>query len=270
MRTKTLSLVIAIFLCAGISALAALDLQFTTAITQTPDPANTGNTVTFKVTFKTVGGAVDSLKIIGVIDGSKIFERTYAHINANLPRTDSFTWTAAAGSHTAWFELDPGKTAGDSNYGNNRVEKAFTISAPTTTFFYKPEMEIDWSRLPELKPDLTIESVQITPDVLKVNDISTFKLIVKNIGMGVAKSNSLKIEIRHCIGKQCNAFYEVESQIPEIAPKGIYEVTGSALVSKSGTSHIISTADYRSSIIEMKENNNSIWKNFYVKPQFIK
>jgi subtilase family serine protease len=128
MRYKTYLSIGVIFLFCSVLALAALDLKFTTAISQAVDPASEGNVVTFTVSFRTVGGAVDNLKIIGGVDGVQLFERTYASILADKTRTDSFTWTATAGNHTVWFELDPGHTCGDSNYGNNRVEKAITVS----------------------------------------------------------------------------------------------------------------------------------------------
>jgi hypothetical protein len=127
MRFKTFLSIGVILLCSGIFAL-ALDLRFTTAISQAPDPAAVGDTVTFTVSFKTFGGAVTNFKIIGEVDGCGNFERTYASIAADKVRTDSFTWTATGGSHTVSFELDPDHTCGDSDYSNNRIEKAIIVS----------------------------------------------------------------------------------------------------------------------------------------------
>jgi hypothetical protein len=127
MRVKTFLSVGVFLLISSVLAIAALDLRFTTAITQSPDPASAGNTVTFTVTFKTFGAAVTNLKIIGGVDAAQIFTRTYATIAANKQKTDTFNWTATAGSHTAWFVLDPAKSTGDSDYSNNRVEKALTV-----------------------------------------------------------------------------------------------------------------------------------------------
>lgn len=221
MRIKTLSSIIAILLCIGISAFAALDLQFTTAITQTPNPANTGNIVTFKVTFKNVGGAVDGLKVTGGIDGSKIFERTYAHINANLQRTDSFTWVATAGSHTAWFELDPGHTTGDSNYGNNRVEKAFTVTGTGGEFSKLPEKFIM-----SFLPDWIVESLEIIPASPQVNDNATLKAIIKNIGKGQAPETTLMIRV--CVNDGYGyTVYGLSPSIPSLPPGGTYEFTDS-------------------------------------------
>jgi len=126
MKSVKLAFCLIAFLLSSIFAVAALDVKFTTAIGQSPDPAVLWNEVTFTVSFKPSGGAVSNFKIIGGVDGTQIFERTYASILADKIKTDSFKWTATAGSHKVWFELDPSHTAGDSDYANNKVEKAIS------------------------------------------------------------------------------------------------------------------------------------------------
>jgi subtilase family serine protease len=163
MKFKTFLSIGVIFLCSSVLALAALDLRFSTAISQSPDPANVGDKVDFVVSFNTFGGAVDNLKIIGGIDGATIFTRTYAHIDADKQRTDTFSWTATAGAHTAWFELDPDHTAGDSNYANNRVEKAFTVGSV------------------QGKPNLLL-NIDYNPKSFDAGDSVTFTITVTNNG----------------------------------------------------------------------------------------
>jgi len=165
MKFKSFLYIVVIFLLSSVLGLAALDLNFTTAISQSPDPAGEGNVVAFTVSFKTFGGAVANLKITGGIDGAQIFERTYVSIAADKLRTDSFTWTATAGNHTVWFELDPAQTAGDSNYSNNKIEKAFVIQ----------------QTVPAGKPNLTISASYSPASVVNGASIA-FSATVTNNG----------------------------------------------------------------------------------------
>jgi len=114
----------------GLSLLsyAALDVKFTTGIAQSPNPASAGNTVTFTVSLISEGAIVNNLKLIGGVDGTQIVEKIFAGIAAGGTRTQTMTWTAIAGSHKVWFELDPAHTAADSNYDNNKAELPFTVT----------------------------------------------------------------------------------------------------------------------------------------------
>jgi subtilase family serine protease len=137
---------------------AALDLKFTTNITISPAAPKAGDTVTFKVTFKSEGAATANMKIVGGIDGVQKFERIYASIPANGTRTDSFTWTATEGSHKACFTLDPAHTTGDSNLGNNTTEKQFSVSGSGD----QNGITIDkhsFKQTYKLKPDLKVHEV---------------------------------------------------------------------------------------------------------------
>jgi subtilase family serine protease len=165
MRVKLLSLAV-IFLFSSVFASAALDLAFTTVISQSPDPVAAGVEATFTVSFRTNGGAVTNLKIIGGVDGTQLFERTYASILADKTKTDYFTWTATAGNHTVWFELDPNHTCGDSNYANNRIEKAITVSGGEPTG----------------KPDLRVSYIDVSPKIFKSGSPITLSILVSNTG----------------------------------------------------------------------------------------
>lgn len=128
MKSIKIILCLMSFLFSSMFIFGALDAKFTTAIAHTPDPAAAGNEVTFSVSFKNFGAAVSNYKITGGVDGAKIFERVYASIAADKVKTDSFKWTAAAGDHKVWFELDPEHKSGDSNWANNKIEKTIDIS----------------------------------------------------------------------------------------------------------------------------------------------
>jgi subtilase family serine protease len=192
MRAKIFLYFGIIFLLSAIMAGAAVDLKFSTAISQSPDPATVGSTVTFTVTFKNFGGAVDNLKITGGVDGVGIFERIYAHINADLPRTDTFTWTATAGAHTVWFELDPNHVQGDSDYSNNRTEKQITVNSSQNSGIQISQAAMDniiangippkrkpvpVILKPNLKPEITFDA-----EGLKCGGMINFKIKIKNTG----------------------------------------------------------------------------------------
>jgi subtilase family serine protease len=165
MRFKTFLSIGVIFLLSSVLALAALDLRFTTAISQAPNPANLGDTVTFTVTLISDGAIVNDLKLIGGVDGAKIVEKIFTGIANGGTRTQSMSWTATGGAHTVWFELDPDHLKNDSNYGNNRVEKAITVSGGG----------------PVGQPDLT-PGVTYSPDVFNTGNAVNFSIIVNNNG----------------------------------------------------------------------------------------
>jgi len=164
MRFKTFLSIGVIFLLSSVLALAALDLKFTTAISQSPDPASAGNVVTFTVTLISDGAIVNNLKLIGGVDGTKIVEKIFAGIANGGTRTHNMNWTATAGPHTVWFELDPDHTQGDSNYGNNRAEKAIIVGGGLAG-----------------KPNLTV-SASYSPTSVVNGAIIAFSATVTNSG----------------------------------------------------------------------------------------
>lgn len=164
MKTKVIYFTCISLFIFSLFAAAALDLRFTTDITISPDPANMGDTVTFSVNWKNFGAAVDNMTIQGGIDGTTILNYTYPHLDSAVPQeTKTFTWTATAGTHTVWFELDPAHTCGDSNYSNNRIEKTFVVAGPAG------------------QPNLKIE-VSFSPASFAAGDSVTFNLKVTNNG----------------------------------------------------------------------------------------
>jgi len=175
MKIKTFLSIGVILLLLSIVVLAALDLKFVTAITMAPSPANVGDSVQFTVSFKNEGAAVANLKITGGIDGAQLFERTYASILADKTKTDFFTWTATAGAHTAWFELDPNHTCGDSNYANNRVEKAFTVGGG-----------------PAGQPDLALV-VTYDPTNFAAGNAVTFNIRINNNGTAASVASQMQV-----------------------------------------------------------------------------
>jgi len=232
MRFKLFLSIVVIFTFSSVFVSAALDLKFLTTITQSPDPATTGATVTLSASFKSAGGAVTNMKIIGGVDGTQLFERTYASILADKTKTDLFTWTAAAGSHTVWFELDPGHTCGDSNYANNRTEKAVSIGVVGPP--------------PVGQPDLVPEVI-LTPAKLEEGKGVLLSITVKNIGSAGSAA---------CKGILKEDGVETESKtIPAIEAGGQWKATVFRIVKCNSKYEIF--VDTNNLNNESNEGNNS-------------
>lgn len=126
MKIRFLTAFCLVFL-ASMLVLAQPDLRFSSSITASSDPVRVGDSVTFTVRFLSGGAAVDNFKIIGGVDSTRIVDRVFAHVNADTGRAQTMNWTATAGSHTIWFELDPDHLKHDSDYTNNRVEITLNV-----------------------------------------------------------------------------------------------------------------------------------------------
>jgi subtilase family serine protease len=234
MKCKTLFLAGMILVVSSFFAYGALDLRFTTAISQSPASPSTGDSVTFTVSYRALGAAVTNLKITGGVDGTSIFSRTYASIGADAQRTDSFTWPATAGSHTVWFELDPAHTTGDSDYSNNRVEKSITISVGG--------------------PNLTVTNCVTEPSTYKNGDTVLFRFTIKNIGTAQAPVPSYAAIM-------FGSTLRDEILVPAMGPGWTNDYTFSYTVKIPSTVTI--TTDYTAVVAEGNENDNSCKKIFY-------
>lgn len=165
MKTRIFLSIFAILLVSNIAVFAAVDLKFNNTINMAPASPSEGALATFSVMFIPSGEAVNNLKCTWGIDGTIIGQKTFAHLNANATTGLTFEWTATAGNHTAWFELDPDHLLGDTNYSNNRIEKTFSIGSVTPTG----------------KPNLTVSAVYNPSSVTNGANI-TFTVTVTNIG----------------------------------------------------------------------------------------
>jgi hypothetical protein len=193
MRIKIVSVswILFIFAVAALN-ISALDLKFNSGITKSPGTFNAGDVVTFTVSFTSQGGTVTNFKIIGGVDTTQIYERVFASIPDGANRQGTFTWTAAAGSHTAWFELDPNHVNGDSDYSNNRAE--LTVGAKAV---FKMNPEIFNTNFVALKPDLLITQVSLKKETSMTN-IYSFSVTFKNQGKVCVKAFNWKIQNDLC------------------------------------------------------------------------
>jgi subtilase family serine protease len=214
-------------------ASAALDLAFVGSITHSPDPASMGNTLTLTASFRTNGGAVTLLRVLGGIDGTAFLDRTYANIEADKTRTDSFTWTAAPGWHTVWFELDHSQSCGDSNYANNRIEKSV------------------WVDSGEL-PDLTVRAAYDDPNI-KEGEMLNLAIYVSNIGD--KWSAPCRLVLRNAENNVIYAPFDV----PKVPNGSIWYTSFDWKVICGATLKL--DVDVLKTVAESNEDNNSWTKN---------
>ncbi|MBN2134377.1 MAG: hypothetical protein JW737_01470 [Acidobacteria bacterium] len=99
-----------------------LEVNFKHQITYTPMTVNAGDVVTFTATIKAHYNNVTNVKIQGGIDGVPIWTETYPSMMEQEQKVVTFTWTAAPGSHTAFFKLDPDNTINEVYENNNLSE----------------------------------------------------------------------------------------------------------------------------------------------------
>lgn len=239
MKIKYIIIVSIVFL-SSLAVYAALDLKFVTPITQSPDPANVGDTVQFSVSFKTTGGPVTNLKIIGGVDGTQIFTRTYVSILADKVKTDYFNWTATSGNHTVWFKLDPNHTAGDSDYSNNEIEKQITVG----------------NVQPANKPNLIVSAVYNPLSVTNGANI-IFTATVTNIGIAPAGPSKLDFRVwGGLIG---------EYNVPALNPgqHATLSINWIATCASPCNAYIAMNADSTNIIDESDESDNQ-WLKLYI------
>jgi hypothetical protein len=248
MRLKTLLSMGLFFLVFSFFALGALDLKFTGKISMTPNPAAAGDPVSFSVNFNNEGSGVDNLFCIGGVDGVRIFERTFAHIDAGKNRTLAFNWAATGGSHTVWFELDPDHLQKDENYGNNRIEITIKIGGET-----EPAEKL---------PDLVVPDAWASPATVEPRSNITFGCDIQNKG-GAIKGKWMArflVDNEEVLSKEFNDF-----------PAGGYQLYKQEIIADDIGSHILTCqADPKNTIIESNESNNSWTSSFKVVEKAVK
>ena len=128
MKIRSIAILVFGMCILNMTLLALPDAKITTQITYTPSSISEGNSVTFSASFQILNETVSNFKIEGGIDGAVIYTRTFASVAAGATRSMSFTWTATAGTHTAFFRLDPSNGISESDETNNYKEISFTAA----------------------------------------------------------------------------------------------------------------------------------------------
>jgi hypothetical protein len=231
MRIKIVSVSWILFILAVATLnILALDLKFNSGISKSPGTFNAGDVVTFTVSFTSQDGTVTNFKIIGGVDTTQIYERVFASIPDGANRQGSFTWTAVAGSHTAWFELDPDHVNGDSDYSNNRIELTLGSNAK-----FKINPAILYTNFVALKPDLLITQVSLKKEPSMTN-IYSFSVTFKNQGKVCVKAFNWKIANDLCTNCPQGS-YSAEEPLCALNPG--QEKTSNGFISKLDFSSVL-------------------------------
>lgn len=250
MKVKVLLITIFLIILMNVISYAALDLIFSSEITLAPSSPNSGATVTFSVTFRSLNAAVTNMKIIGGIDGVQKFEKTYNSIPKNGMQTDSFSWTATEGSHKVFFTLDPAHTTADSNTANNTIEKQFNVSTgqnPSNSLNSIKAL----SKVYQLKPDLKVDSVVWSPlEDPKCGKKWRMGVIIVNDGkVAVTKSFTVALSIEGIL-------------VDDHVMNGLYpgqKVGFNYDWYIYNNAYVRVVADFHNTVDESKEDNNAKW-----------
>lgn len=197
-----------------------------------------GAPATFSAQFKVKQGPVDNLQVVAQLDGSKIFEKTYPHLNLGDVETFTVNWTAVAGNHIIKFIIDPLNSSGDINPDDNVKEKTFSVQARKTlmmrtTLFGKPDLEV---RLYSVNPSPAF------------GDTIELSAKVKNIGTADAKPCNLRF-------KMGSVIIEPTYEVPLIKAERHFEVTIARKLDRIGTYHF--KAELFNSSDDNQGNNSS-------------
>jgi len=195
-------------------------------IVWSPEDPSIGNTVTFTVTIKNQGsGKSDSSQVAYYIDDTYLASDSVNPIDPGDSATETFSWTAEAGSHTIKAVADSDNEVTESNETNN--VKMYSLST--------------------LAPDLIIESITSSPEIPSKDDTVTFSVTVKNQGNGKASPS----RVYFYIDGSSRGYQDV----PEIVA-GATATKTFTWVAQAGAHAIKAVADGANYITESDETNN--------------
>jgi len=167
------------------SFLSAANIMWSGGISMNPPTPVVGQVVTFTATFTVNPGPATNIRAIGGVDSTNIYDRRWARSFAtNTSQRINFTWTATAGSHRAFFTVDPDNVVGETNETDNTTQINFTVTATGTTEAYYANniapVEMYNPNIPG--PDIDIDDVAFTPSPIRNGEMVEFRVHVFNRG----------------------------------------------------------------------------------------
>jgi len=104
-----------------------------------PASPSSGDLVTFSARLVNNMARAENIKIVGGVDSTELFSRRY-----NIPwrgtQDVSFTWTATAGEHTAYFEVDPDNEVHEAIETDNLIELTFNVTSSSGGDEFQPNL----------------------------------------------------------------------------------------------------------------------------------
>lgn len=183
-------LIVAFLIMLASIALSQTDLHWVGAnpIIMNPASPNAGDIVTFSASVRASNANSPAFQVVGGIDGVELFNQMGPALTTGKSKAFSFTWTATGGNHTVYFEIDPNKTIGDTDYSNNRTEFQFFVTGGTST---PPPPR----RGRDKQPNLIIKNVTWNPQSFANGDKIDFQILVANAGSAEAPITYVSLEI---------------------------------------------------------------------------
>lgn len=130
-------------------------------ISWSPEFPSIGDTVEFSVVIKNRGSdPAGGFRSAFYIDDTLLTTKSTGPLEPGADETESFTWEAAAGSHSIRAVADADSEITESDETNNQATFYFSV----------------------LAPDLTVEAITWTPESPSLGDSITFNITVKNRG----------------------------------------------------------------------------------------
>ncbi|MCW3130191.1 MAG: clostripain-related cysteine peptidase, partial [Methanophagales archaeon] len=204
-----------------------------------PSNPKEGDTVTFTVKVKNQGSwSAGTSTVKYYIDGSYVGSDTVPSLSVSSTSTQTFTWTAnKCGNVKVKAIADATNAVDESNEGNNRRVETVHIECP-----------------PKEKPDLTIQSISVSPPNPKLGDNVEFAVTVKNIGKETAgKSHVFVYAINWDAGK---VLFKINDACPSLKPGEVYTYHKSVKIEDCGEYDLMAWADAQNEVNETNEKNN--------------
>jgi len=114
-------------LCFSALALCRPNPKWASSLTMSPENPMPGDVVTFNALFVIQNEDASGLVIAGGVDVAELHRQSYGPLAQRHREEFRFTWTAVAGSHTAYMQIDPESAYPDASRTDNRTELAFRV-----------------------------------------------------------------------------------------------------------------------------------------------
>jgi hypothetical protein len=154
MRKFCIFFVVILFLC---SAAFAVDVVWLPRYSVNPAAPSEGQVVTITASFSVNDGLANNLRVIGGVDETIIFDRTWGNLNIGNKKV-SFQWTAVAGKHLIFLQADPDSFLLKNNK-NNRLEIPIVVSKEAPQDITPP---IVVGAVVQILPDLKVHVSNVT------------------------------------------------------------------------------------------------------------
>jgi len=101
--------------------------KWSSSLTMSPENPMPGDVVTFDALFVIQNEDASGLVIAGGVDVAELHRQSYGPLAQRHREEFRFTWTAVAGSHTVYMQIDPESAYPDASRTDNRTELSFRV-----------------------------------------------------------------------------------------------------------------------------------------------